>query len=163
MPASDLVVADTSPLPNLALIDRLYLLTEQFKRLTTTQIVWEDIAVGEDGLAELQELRDQEFLGVVPFQKNELYVELRRDLDEGEASVIAFAIQNDADLVLLDEREGRKAARRHDLEITGVHGVLLRVAASGDVDIEYELERLREEGFWIHDDLYDELVRRATK
>ena len=163
MPASDLVVADTSPLLNLALIDRLSLLTEQFGRLTTTQIVWEEIAAGEDGLSELRELRDQEFLDVVPFQKNELYVELRRDLDEGEASVIAYAIQNDADLVLLDEREGRKAARRHDLEVTGVLGVLLRAAASGDIDIEYELERLRGEGFWIHDDLYDEVVRRGTE
>ena len=163
MPASDLVVADTSPLLNLALIDRLSLLTEQFGRLTTTQIVWEEIAAGEDGLTELRELRDQEFLDVVQFQKNELYVELRRDLDEGEASVIAYAIQNDADLVLLDEREGRKAARRHDLEVTGVLGVLLRAAASGDIDIEYELERLRGEGFWIHDDLYDEVVRRGTE
>jgi len=41
--------------------------------------------------------------------------------------------------VLPDEPEGRKAARRRGLVITGVVGILLRGAEDGSVDVETEL------------------------
>jgi predicted nucleic acid-binding protein len=63
--------------------------------------------------------------------------------------------------VLPDEREGRKAARRRGLVITGVVGILLRGAEDGSVDVETELDRLRNAGFWISDDLYSEILERG--
>ena len=42
MPASDPIVADPSPLLNLAQIGRLHLHSEQFECLTATHIFWTD-------------------------------------------------------------------------------------------------------------------------
>jgi predicted nucleic acid-binding protein len=36
-----------------------------------------------------------------------------------------------------------------------VVGILLRAAAHGDIELETELDALREAGFWISDDLYE--------
>jgi predicted nucleic acid-binding protein len=163
MPTSETVVSDTSPLLNLALISRLDLLETQFSEITIPSQVWDELAAGEGGLDELRELRQEEFLTVVEVERSDLFVELLHELDLGETAAICYAIEQNADLVLLDEKDGRRVARRHDLELTGVIGVLLRGANAGDVDLEQELTALREAGFWISDDLYAEILSHAPE
>jgi predicted nucleic acid-binding protein len=52
--------------------------------------------------------------------------DLLSDLDRGEAEVIALAQEISADLVVIDERLGRRHARRLGLRLTGTLGVLLK-------------------------------------
>ncbi|MDH5019711.1 DUF3368 domain-containing protein [Halobacterium rubrum] len=158
MPNSGLVVSDTSPLLNLALIDRLDLLEAQFSEITVPQQVWGELTDGEDGLEALRGLRDDGFLHLVEVERSDLFVELFHELDLGETAAICYAVKADADLVLLDERDGRRVARRHDLNVTGVIGVLLRGAKTGAVDLEHELDALRDAGFWISDGLYSKVL-----
>jgi len=51
---------------------------------------------------------------------------LATTLDRGKAEAIALALELSADLILLDERDWRKAAEHAGLRVTGVLGVLLR-------------------------------------
>lgn len=162
MPDGDLVVSDTSPLLNLALIDRLDLLESQFSSVTVPSQVWDELVDGTEGTDSLRELRDREFLTVVAVEQSALFTEVLRELDRGETAAICHAIENDADLVLIDEADGRRVARRHDLTITGVIGIPLRGADDGTVDIEAELDALRDAGFWIADDLYSRILSEAT-
>jgi len=161
MPSDELVVSDTSPLLNLALIEQLELLKTQFSRITVPQQVWAEIAAGEAGLDALRELRDTEFLSVVEVDQSNLFTEIRHELDRGETAAICYAIEHDADLILLDEKDGRQVARRHDLTMTGVIGILLRGDKDDQIELEDELDALREAGFWISDDLYSEILSRA--
>ena len=154
MPNSGLVVSDTSPLLNLALIDRLDLLEVQFHGVTVPRQVWSELTEGSDGLEPLQGLRDDGVLRIVEVERSDLFVEIVHELDLGETAAICYAVEHDADLVLLDERDGRRVARRHDLDMTGVIGILLRGSKTGEIDLESELDALREAGFWISDDLY---------
>lgn len=162
MPSDGLVVADTSPLLNLALIDRLALLERQFSGITTPEQVWAELSDGEDGLDALQALRERGFLTVVPVERSDLFIEVVHELDLGESAAICYGVESDADLLLIDERDGRRVARRHGLSVTGVVGVLLREAKQGDLDITGELDALREAGFWISDDLRDEIIDAAA-
>lgn len=159
MPGDELVVSDTSPLLNLALIDRLDLLTDQFPGIVLPGQVWRELTDGEKGLDAIDELKDRGFLTVVQLDEDDLYIEIARELDAGEAAAITYAIERDADITLLDEREGRRVARRHGLDVTGVIGILLRGERNGTVDLSAELDALRAAGFWIDDDLYDAVLR----
>jgi predicted nucleic acid-binding protein len=47
--------------------------------------------------------------------------------------------------------------------VTGVIGVLLRAAKTGAIDLRPELDALREGGFWISDELYEEVLQRSTE
>jgi len=160
---SDLVVSDTSPLLNLALIERLNLLESQFSGITIPRQVWDELAAGEKGLSALSKLRDGEFLTVVEVEQSDLFVEIFQDLDVGETAALCYAIEQDADLVLLDEKDGRRVARRHDLNVTGVVGILLKGANAGDVKLDQELDALREAGFWISDNLYSKILSQAEE
>ena len=161
MPNSGLVVTDTSPLLNLALIDRLDLLQSQFSDITVPRQVWDELTDGQDGLEALRALRDDGFLYLVEVERSDLFVELFHELDLGETAAICYAVEENADLVLVDERDGRRVARRHDLTVTGIIGVLLRGAKTGEADLEHELKALREAGFWITDDLYEQVLSEA--
>ena len=163
MPSSALVVSDTSPLLNLALIDRLDLLRAQFPEIVVPRQVWDELTEGEEGLEALRELRDDTLLDIVEVERSDLFVEIVHELDLGETAAICDAVEHAADLVLLDERDGRRVARRHDLDVTGVIGVLLRAATTGELDLENELDALREAGFWISDDLYSRVLSKADE
>jgi predicted nucleic acid-binding protein len=85
-----------------------------------------------------------------------LVTALRRDLDRGEAETIALALELKADLALLDEKEGRHAARRLGLYVIGVVGILLEAKASGMIDaVRPHLRALRQTaGFYLSEPLY---------
>ncbi len=156
-----LVVADTSPLLNLALIDRLELVREQFSSVVVPEQVWSELMDGEDGVETLRTAYDEGVIEIVSLEETPLVAEFRRNLDRGEAATLAYAIEADVDLVLLDEREARQTARRHGLSITGVIGILLRGCGDDTELLRTELDRLRKVGFWISDELYETALERA--
>ena len=86
---------------------------------------------------------------------------LQRDLNEGEAEVIALAVVRRADLVLLDESEARRVAELYGLVKTGVVGVMIRAKREGRVQsLQAELDKLRlQAGFWIEELLYHRALR----
>jgi predicted nucleic acid-binding protein len=88
---------------------------------------------------------------------------LRRDLDRGESETLALAIELKADLVLLDEKEGRHAAIRLGLRPLGALGLLLQAKHVGAiVEIRSLLDALREQaGFFLGESLYWQLLEQA--
>ena len=105
---------------------------------------------------EVAKARDSGWIDVVAPADRALVRLLRRDLGDGESETITLAIERQADLVLLDESEGRRAAEIPGLKKTGVIGLLMRAQQEGAIaSLRTELDRLRETaGFWIEDSLY---------
>lgn len=126
--------------------------------ITIPEQVWKELTKGEDGVEPLRELCDDGFLSIVEVERSDLFTEIFHELDLGETASICYAIEHNADLVLLDERDGRRVARRHDLDVTGIIGILLRGAKDDNVDVKRELDALREAGFWISDGLYSPIL-----
>ena len=83
-------------------------------------------------------------------------------LGAGEREAIALAQETRADALLIDEEEGRRAARA--LTVTGTLGVLERAAARGLLDLPSVLTRLRTTSFRVREALlHDMLVRDAAR
>ncbi|MFC5134824.1 MULTISPECIES: DUF3368 domain-containing protein [Haloferacaceae] len=149
------VVSNTSPILNLALIERLHLVEAQFGEVVVPTAVWNELTAGFDGRDRIEAFRDRGGMRVVSSEPTDLRTEFERELDRGEAAAIAYAVDIDADRVLIDEREGRATATRHDVPVTGVVGILLHASARKEIDLETELDALRTAGFWISDALYE--------
>jgi predicted nucleic acid-binding protein len=85
------------------------------------------------------------------------------DLDRGEAEAIALAVEVEADWILLDETDGRSAASRAGLRVTGILGILLRAKQRGEIVLlKPELDALRSRArFFIGVRLESEVLRLA--
>ena len=69
-------------------------------------------------------------------------------LDEGERDAIALAIELGADLLLIDERKGRAAAKSHSLRVAGTLAVILDGAQRGLFDGLTALDKLESTNFY---------------
>ena len=157
------VVSNTSPILNLALIDRLSLLHEQFGIVHITQGVLDELRVTEQlpGCQQIRSALDEGWLQVKQLKDSALMQTLMRELDRGEAESIVQALETKAERVLLDESEARRIAKDLGLNVTGVLGILLRAYRQKRFkSLKKEMERLRERaGFYIADQLFEDLLR----
>ena len=157
------VVSNTSPVLNLAVIDRLSLLHQQFGEIWLPPAVISELRVDEGlpGSSIVQRALEARWLHIHAVEDRGLVQVLRRDLDRGEAEAIALAMQVKADYILLDEKEGRRIAKSLGLRTTGVLGVLSRAKREGNLSSVWEaIQQLQTQaGFRIGIDLLADILR----
>lgn len=125
-----IVVSDASPLIGLARIDRLDLLTSLFGMVLVPPAVYSEITQP----AKPASSRLQAWSSLVPHRASALSIQTASSLDPGESSAIALSLALRADLLLLDERKGRRVARDLGIPIMGALGVILRAKQIGLID-----------------------------
>ena len=130
-----LAVSNTSPISNLASIGRLELLQSQFSELWIPDAVAEELAAHPDPVARamIQNAIRESWIRIGAPKDSGLLRLLLLQLHRGEAEAIALATDLKADLVLMDEQEGRQLASKTGLAVTGVLGVLLRAKRAGEI------------------------------
>ncbi len=126
-----IVVCDTSPITNLAAVGQLNLLQQLYSNIIIPQAVYDEMAglgYAVPGAIEVQTLS---WIQHQQVRNCALVTSLESKLDQGEAEAIVLAIELGADLLLLDERRGRKVASQYGLNITGLLGVLIEAKHNG--------------------------------
>ena len=161
------VVSNTSPILNLAIIGELSLLRDQFGEVLIPEAVLEELQV-KGNLPGSKDVRDAIKAGWIRIEtvkQDPLVRAMQRDLDKGEAEVIALAMQVNAEWVLMDERDGRKAAKSMKLKVVGVLGILLKAQREGRLrSLRQAMDRLREKaGFYVQADLYNAIIRESDE
>lgn len=160
-----IVVSNTSPLTNLAAIGQFDLLHKLYDKIYIAQAVWEELNARGQRWPGCDEVAAADWIDRHTVQNKTLVTALQRDLDAGEAESIALALELEADLILLDEREGRHAAQRMGLRVVGVVGVLLEAKANDAVGaIRPLLDGLRQTaGFYLSESLYEHALTLADE
>jgi uncharacterized protein len=153
-----LAVSNTSPISNLAIIDRLEFLKQRYKTIHIPQGVADELKALTHVPASkrLQASFSEGWITVEPLSVRSPQP-LPFVLDRGETDAILLACQLKADVLLMDEKRGREAARRQGLVVAGVLGELIHAKLAGLIpNVGDEIRRLRgEAGFFV-----DETVER---
>lgn len=155
------VISNTSPILNLAIIGKLWLLHEQFGEIIIPAAVHAELRLSETlpGGEIVQKAIDEKWIKMLTVSNRSLVDILKHELDDGEAEAIALAKENNAKMVLLDERDARKVARQLHLSVTGVVGILLKAYREKTIaDLSSVLNELKTKaGFYIADDVLDQI------
>jgi hypothetical protein len=151
-----IVVSNTSPLTNLAAVGQFDLLKHLFGSLHIAEGVWTELNADGKRWPGSEEVAAADWIDRHTVRNQDLVTALQRDLQQGEAETIALALELEADLVLLDEKEGRRAAQRQGLRVVGVVGLLIEAKVKGHiVEVTPWLDKLRQEaGFYLSDAIY---------
>ncbi len=154
------VVSNSSPLIHLSQIGHLNLLREFFGEILIPYAVYREVVVEGQGRPGSREVGEASWIRVVEIRDKHLKRALQFMLDGGEAEAIVLALEVNADLVLLDDREARLQAKRLGLRVTGTLGILLRAKKLGLIEnLRKELDKLKETGFRISESLEEEILR----
>ena len=76
---------------------------------------------------------------------------------KGEAEAIVLASEKKG-LLIIDDGDGRKAARQLGLKITGTIGVLVLASNDGKLDLKNALDELKTVGFHLSNKEYDRIL-----
>lgn len=157
-------VSDSSTLIHLARLGRLELLREFYDRVLIPPAVWEEVVEqghGRAGAREVEKAAQAGWLQIKAPTNDLLLRLLKSELDNGEAEAIALAVEQEAEVILLDESPARQRADVYRLQKTGVVGLLIRAKVEGKIaSLRQELDRLRQDaGFWISENLYQRALQ----
>jgi predicted nucleic acid-binding protein len=158
-----MVVSNTSPLMNLAIIGRLDLLRHFYETIHVPDAVWDELVKQGAGKPGSEAIAAISWIQTHAVQNQPLVAALREQLDPGEPEAIALALELKATLILLDETEGRRVATLYGLNKTGVLGILLKAKKVGGIDsMKTEMEKLQHQAhFRISPSLFENLVHAA--
>jgi predicted nucleic acid-binding protein len=150
-----IVISDTSPITSLLQIGRASLLRDLF----------ESVVIPEAVRAELMRTHDSlpDFVRTEQVQNGDRVIELAASLDLGEAQAIVLAEELHADLLLMDETQGRRLAMRRGIKVIGLLAVLVQAKQKGLVaGVTPIIGELRgAAGFYVAEDVVASVLRQA--
>ena len=154
-----IVIADTSPLNYLVLIDKVDLLRQLYGRVIIPEAVYFESTHPLAPLPLRMWMSTQpEWLDI---QQSPEALAFEVELDRGETEALTLASRLHADLILLDDAPARREAARLGIRFTGVLGVLGDAAVGGSVDLDDALLALSTTTFFASADLIQRLRLRV--
>ncbi len=148
-----LVIADTSCLIVLEKISQLGLLRKIYSEIIITPEIQQEY--GE---------KLPEWVNITRVQDAKKQQILELELDKGEASAIALAFENNDALILMDEKKGRRIAKKLGLHVLGTLGVIIKAKEQGLIDsIKAQIDKLQMVNFRISDELVRKILDKYDK
>lgn len=147
------ILSDTSCIILLDKIGELHLLHTLFGQITVTKEIAEEFK---------NELPDW-FKIEQPANKTYQKI-LEASLDKGEASAIAYAIEQEDCLLIIDDYKGRKYAEQLGLKITGTLGVIIDAKLKGVITSTRPfLDKIKQTDFRLTDELEKRILEKSNE
>jgi uncharacterized protein len=152
-----IVISNSTPLIALAKINQLQLLKEYFGGILIPEEVYDEVVRRGSGLAGASEIAACDWITRTQVTNRLAVDALCISLDRGEAEAIVLASEKNG-LLIIDDGEGRKAARQLGLKITGTIGILLLASKERKLDLRSALDDLKAAGFHLSNKEYDRIL-----
>jgi len=159
-------VANSSVLISLSVIGQLKILKERFQQgILVPSAVWNEVVTTGKGQPGAEDVACTGWITVENVEDRALVSLLKGDIDEGEAEAITLCKEKNVEVVLLDEKDARRAAHRLGLKVLGTVGLLIWARRVGIVhNLKEHLDKLRSEAkFHLSREVYDEALRAVNE
>ncbi len=156
------VVSNSTPLIALAKISRFELLKDLFHEINIPKAVYDEVVTSGEGRSGCVELKNADWIQCHQVHNHDLVAFLKISLDAGESEAIALAREISADLLLIDDGDGRRVAESVDIAITGTIGLLLRYYRGTPKEFKDALDDLQAQGFRLSKKEYARVLKHAS-
>jgi predicted nucleic acid-binding protein len=154
-----LVVADTGPINYLVLIGHIELLPRLFGKVALPKEVYGELTSERTPEPIRQWIADPPaWLDILDVPSHKPSDSSLINIDLGERAAILLALSLHADLLLMDDRKGVRAAERNGLRVTGTIGVLDVAAEHKLVDFAQAIQKLERTNFRLPANLLNVLL-----
>jgi predicted nucleic acid-binding protein len=155
--SANLVVADAGPLHYLVLIDSAEILPKLFHHVLVPFAVRDEL-INASAPKKAKEwiLKQRPWLEITAVSE----VQPVHGLHKGETEALQLALERKAAAVLMDDMDGRAAARRLGLVPIFTVAVLERAAEKGFLDLPSAIARLKQTSFFISKNVLDAALER---
>ena len=151
-------ISNTSPLLYLYRIELLEWLPRLFRELWIPSAVFDELKEGHRRGYDVPLLSNYKWAKMVnPRVMPSEWLSL--DLGAGELAAMALTLENQDRIVLLDEMLARRTAKAAGLTVWGTLKILLEAKAQGLTrQIAPLVDRLRDTGMWISDEIHQRIL-----
>lgn len=123
-----IIISDTTPIISLIKINRIDLLEKLFGEVLIPDAVFRELTSNETFKNEADIVKSSNFIKTssIKDKKSLAILQAASGLDDGESEAIILADELHSDVLIIDERSGRKVAKNLGIAITGTVGVLIQ-------------------------------------
>ncbi len=147
------IISDTSCFIILSKIEALDLLQMVYGQILTTSDIAEEFG---------EELPDWVIVKEVSDKSKQKILELQ--IDKGESSAIALALEIPDSILILDDFKARKIAQQLGLKITGTIGVIVKAKLTGKIpSIKPYLDKIKITNFRISSEIEIQALKEANE
>jgi len=157
------VVSNSTPLIALASIGRFPVLRELFTQVHIPQAVLSEVADDKKRRTGSREISAASWIQTVQVENIASVDFLRALVDQGEAESIVLSKELNADLLLIDDKDGRKIAESAGITCVGTVGLLLRYYRLNADEFKAALDELIAKGFRLAPKEYSKIVQLAQQ
>jgi len=138
-----IIISDTSCFILLSNIGELDLLKKVYSEITTTSTIAEEFGEELPAWVKIENVSDKLRLKILELQ-----------IDKGESSAIALALEISNSTVILDDYKARKVAENLGINFTGTIGVIIRAKLENIIpSIKPLLDKIKQTNFRISADI----------
>ncbi len=146
-----IIIADTSSLIALTNIGEVEILKDVYEEVVITPEIKEEYGLEPPEWIKIEQVSDEQKLRL-----------LNLELDQGESSGIALALEKESSLLIIDEKKGRGIAKKLGIKITGILGVMIKAKETGVIDrVKPLIEKLERVDFRMSAKLKAQILERV--
>jgi predicted nucleic acid-binding protein len=157
-------VCDASTLIALARIGQLDILAQVGEQVVIPVAVYDEVVVKGAGKPGSDEVQQALWIETRDVADRNVVAQFRTVLGAGESEAIALAKESGAELIILDDQDARETAITEGLNVVGLLAFLVLAKEEGIIhQVRPLLDALRQQGFFISDDLYQHILQKADE
>ena len=158
-----IVISDTTPIISLLKVHHLDLLQKLFGTVKIPLTVYNELVIDDRFYDEIAVLNEYDFIEID--ESIDIYAikafQNETGLDAGESAALILSKSLSADLLLIDEMNGRETAKKMNIQYTGTIGMIARAYKKSILsknDVESIINGLQRAGRYISKNLYRMLI-----
>ena len=156
------VIVNSTPIISLCHIGKLGLLKQLYGEVLIPEAVYREISAKQNSVARIELDKSLDWIRVCKIENEMAKLFYKSQLHDGEVEVMILGKEEEATLLIIDDKNAKRYAKYLTFNVTGTLGVLLKAKKEGYIDlIKPLLCKMVSEGIFIDTRIQDFCLKQA--